>query len=98
MDIKRLQKERFAIIWDALSYGILIEFKKDQFLFYYQNSIYETSYSKTKQKQITHKSKISLQEFFKKFNKIDNQKLKRIYADIKLYTLARKIINGGKSS
>ena len=98
MDIKHLQEERFGIIWEALYRGILLELKANKFLFYHENSFYETSYSKTKRKQITRKCKLSLQEFFNKFNGIDNQQLKRIYSDIKLQKLARRIINGESST
>lgn len=98
MDIKLLQKNRFLIILDALLKGIIIEYKNSKSLFYYQKCIYETFYAKSSGRQITRKSEVSFQDFLNQFNKIDNKKLKRIYGDIQLFKLAKKLINGRKSS
>jgi uncharacterized protein with von Willebrand factor type A (vWA) domain len=91
MDIKQMQEDKYFIVLQALLQGIRLEFKNRKSLFYYNNFIYESYYNKAKGKQITHKSKVSLESFIKYFQKIDSKALKRIYGDIKLYKLAKKL-------
>jgi len=91
-----MQQNKFFIILEALLGGCVIQFGK-KYLFLHKKKVYETFYSKIRKKQVTRTSEISLQSFFNQYSKIDNTSLKRIYGDIKLYNLAKKL-NASKSS
>lgn len=91
MSVKELQEKKYFIIFEALLKGIQLEFKNDWFLFYSGGQIYQTHYSKARGEQVTHKSVVTLQSFLQFFEEVSNDKLKRVWANIKLSNLHDKL-------
>jgi hypothetical protein len=96
MSITELQQQRYFIVLDALLKGIQLAYKNEWSIFYSNGQIYQTYYSKKRGEQVTHKSDITLQSFLDRFKKIENEELKRIFANAKLCALQEKL-EGGNS-
>jgi len=96
MNVGEMQKEKYAILLEALCLGVPVKYGEDWQLIYQNNKLYEVAYNIVNEK-VSRKSTITLQEFIQNFKDIPDKDLKAVYGDIRLHKLQRKLIEETES-
>lgn len=92
MTIIEMQKQKYAIILEALIFGVPIKYGDGWQLIFQNGIIYEVSYNIQNEK-VVRKSTITLQEFISNFKEITDANLKRIFGDIRLHKLQKRLMD-----
>lgn len=92
MSVKEIYQNRYSLAIEALLLGLEVEFKNEWNIFYSNGQLFQSYYSKEDNKNIVHKSEVSLQSFLQKFESCEIQEIKKIYSNIKLASLQNKLL------
>jgi hypothetical protein len=96
MTLDELKRNRVSICITALQEGVSIPYKVGWSIFFDNHVLYQTCYSSTLQRNIIHKSGITVTEFLNFINSISDDQLKILYGNISLVRLQRKLLENGK--
>lgn len=94
-DIDSLQKNKYAIIIQALMMGFPVKYNSEWDLILHEGTLYENFYSKKNGRDMTRKSTLTLQDFFNHFGEIHDQDLKQVFSNIRLHKFQQKLIAQG---
>jgi hypothetical protein len=98
MTIGEMQKQKYAIILEALCLGVPVRYAAEWDLVFNlgTNTLYEVYYQRPQGEDVFRKSKMTLNEFINHYAEIENEDLKRIFGNIRLWKLQNRLIEENK--
>jgi hypothetical protein len=93
-----MMKQKWAIIFDALSLGVPIRYSADWDILFdpKTNKLYEIFFQRPQGEDVSRKSTITLNEFLSHYQNISDAELKTIYGNIRLFRLQKRLIEENK--
>ena len=91
MMIEEIRANRVSIFLEALDEGMSMFYKLGWFIFYKDGVLYQTSFSEHLERDVTHKSDISINALLEHIHSLSDDELKNIYGGIRLLRMQRKI-------